>query len=135
MVAHEIYETLTDLSDIFTEGFTVTRKQGKFNQYNNPKKPFIVSHTPIITLDKNTFPPKIKYHKLKALKLENCIIGGWIDTDTQLYYIEINKTFKSMVDALVFAYKHKQLYIYNMGTQKAIEVKPWERKIRKWLNE
>ena len=135
MIAHETYETLTDLSYIFTEGFTVTRKQGKFNQYVEIKKPFIVSHTPIITLNKNTHPPKITYHKLKELKLENCIIGGWLDTDTELYHIEINKTFKSMVDALKFAYKHKQLDIYDMNAQKFIKVKPWENKIRKWLNE
>ncbi len=135
MIAHETYETLTDLSNIFTEGFTITHKHGKFNQYIDTKKPFIVSHTPIITLDKNTYPPKITYHKLKELKLENCIIGGWLDTDTQHYYIGVNKTFNHMTDALIFAYRHKQLYIYDMNKQKAIKVKPWERKIGKWLNE
>lgn len=135
MIPHKIYETLTNLADIFTEGFTITLTEGKYNQYSNTKKPYVVSFKPILTLETSIFPPTIVYHKLNALKLHKCIIGGWLDKDTGLYHVEVNKTFKHMIDALKFAYKHKQQYIYNMNTQKAIEVKPWERKIKKWLNE
>lgn len=137
MVKHEILETLIDLSNIFTEGFTIALNQveDSFKQYNNTNKPFIVSYKTIITVDKNVYPYKTVYYKIDSLKLNKCIIGGWLDSGTNIYYIELNKTFKSMVTALKFAYKHKQLYIYNINNQTSIKVKGWEQKIKKWLHE
>jgi hypothetical protein len=131
---HELLEDLIKLSNIFKDGYTVTLNNDSFNQYSNANKQYIVSYRTLITIDKNTVPFKIVYHKIKDLNLNKCIIGAWLNTDTNIYYIELNKTFKSMTDALKFAYKHKQIAIYNMNNQKVINVSDWNTKIKKWLN-
>ena len=121
MVRHEILEDLIELSNVFKEGFTVTLNNGNFNQYSNTNKPYIVSYRTLITIDRNTdFPFKIKYFKINDLKLEKCIIGAWLNTDTNIYYIELNRTFKDRNEALLFAIKHNQGCIYDMNNQRVI---------------
>ncbi|GAH07175.1 unnamed protein product, partial [marine sediment metagenome] len=93
----------------------------KFSQYSNTNKPYIVSYKTLIEIDRNTnYPFKVKYHKINDLKLEKCVIGAWLNTDTNIYYIELNRTFKDKNEALIFAIKHSQECIYDMNNHKVI---------------
>ena len=109
-------DKLIELSKIFKSGFTVELKNGKLNQYTNYDKPFIVSYKLIIAVGGCV----TTYHKKKIPK--NCIIGGWHDKSIDTYFIELNKAFKNKNEALIFAIKHSQKYIYDIRTGKVIEV-------------
>lgn len=117
---HKIEEDLIKLSKIFKKGFTVTYNDGEFNQYTNYDKPFIVSYETIIIIKLDN----VTYNTVKTLK-DNYIIGGWLDSDTNTYYIELNKTFKSLFEAEKFAIKHKQKYLYNIRNGACIEPRDW----------
>lgn len=106
---------LIELSKIFKEGFTVELKKGKINQYANYDKPFIVSYKTLIKITDKT----INYGSLEIPN--NCIIGGWFDSDINTYYIELNKTFKDKDEALIFAIQHGQKCIYDIRTGKTID--------------
>lgn len=128
-----IHQVLIDLSNIFKQGFTVTYDKGFLNQYANTNKPFIVSYKSLITLNKDIS----RYDIIRYASdiPDKCLIGGWHDNRSNIYYIELNKAFKSLTTALKFAYKHKQEYVYNLSTRSLIKVKDWELKIKKWLKE
>ena len=106
---------LIQLSKIFKDGYTVQLKDNKLNQYSNIKKPFIVSYLTLIEIHGD----KILYNNVQHIPL-NCIIGGWFDKDNNIFYIELNKTFKDKDKALIFAIKYSQKAIYNIKTNKTI---------------
>ena len=110
-----IVHKLIQLSKIFKEGFTIELKNNQINQYSNIEKPYIVSYLTVIEI-KNDKP---LFKNIQHIP-NNCIIGGW--RDSYSYLIELNKTFKSKKEALKFAKKWKQRYIYNLKTQKCIEI-------------
>ena len=112
------------LAKIFKKGFTIEVNNGVINQYSKINKPFIVSYKTLIEIHNDT-PIFSKHYKIP----KRCIIGFWHDNKTG--YIELNKAFKRMSEALIFAYKHKQKYIYNINNQTRIKVNDWENKIIK----
>lgn len=118
---NNIHKQLIDLSNIFKNGFTVILKQNKLNQYNNTNKPYIVSITPIITISKRNKDLIIDYYNI-PLK-NNIIIGGWMDDSNNIYYIELNKSYKNKYYALKIAKRYKQKYIYDINNNKCISVK------------
>lgn len=110
-------DKLMELSKIFKQGFTVEIKNGDINQYTNYKKPYIINCLTIATIINN----KPIYKGIKQLT-NNCIIGGWYDSDTNIYYIEINKSYKHKNTALYYAKLYNQKAIYNIKTGDVIEV-------------
>ena len=110
-------EQLVKLSKIFKEGFTVECEGHKLKQYTDYNKPFIVSYKTIIEITDNG----INYKNMDNLPT-NCIIGGWLDINTNTYYIEINEVFKTQTEALVFAKAYNQKAIYDIRTGEIIEV-------------
>jgi len=109
-------DELLKLSKIFKEGFTVELKEGKINQYKSYDKPFIVSYSTLIKVTDKA----IEYISLKIP--DNCIIGGWFDSDTNTYYIELNKTFNHIDLAWYFAKYYNQKAFYNLITGEVITV-------------
>ena len=110
-------DKLIELSKIFKEGFTVELKEGKLNQYTNYNKPYIVSYRLIIGIGNVV----TTYHKTDKIP-KNCVIGGWYDKSIDTYFIELNKAFKTGIEAMKFAWKHKQQIIYDIRTGDVIEV-------------
>lgn len=109
MENNNIINKLIQLSDIFKDGFTVELKDGKINQYNNIDKPFIVSYLTVIEIKDN----KPLFKNIQHIPL-NCIIGGWLDKNTNIYYIELNHTFKFLDKALYKAKILNQKAIHNI---------------------
>lgn len=110
-------DELLKLSKIFKDGFTVEIKEGKINQYTNYNKPYIVSHKTIIEITDNS----VNYKNIDNLST-NCIIEGWLDIDTNTYYIEVNKTFILKSMAIAYAQDNNQKAIYDIRTGEIIEV-------------
>ena len=120
---------LLTLSEIFKEGYTIQVNNNNIKQYSDINKSYIVSYKTLITIhnDRPTFNKRCVIPK-------RCIIGYWFNKHNNTGYIELNKAFEYMHQGLMFAYKHKQDYIYSMNIQKHIRVKDWDTKIKKWLN-
>jgi len=114
-------DKLIQLSKIFKEGFTVEVKNDNIQQYNNANKPYVLSYKTIITIDKNRLATT--YNRLILYKsFNNCIIGGWLDSDTNIYYIELNKAYKNKSYALKMAKKYNQKAIYDYERGVVIKV-------------
>lgn len=113
---------LITLSKIFDKGYTIQIRNNIITQYSNISKPHIVPYKTLVEIDHNTPLPINVFKHAKIPK--NCIIGYWHNTKTNIGYIELNKTFKEITDAQLFAIKHKQQYVYDMSSQKLIEVEP-----------
>jgi len=111
-------DKLIQLSKIFKEGFTVEINKGVISQYNDIYKPYIVSCHTILEIHNNskTFKQTTLYN------INNCIIGGWLDVDTNTYYIELNKVYANKYYALKIAKKFKQKAIYDSNKQEVIKV-------------
>ena len=116
-----IIDKLMQLSKIFKEGFTVEVKNGTIQQYNNANKSYVLSYKTILIINKNslttTFNRLVLYESFN-----NCIIGGWLDADTNTYYIELNKVYANKYYALKIAKKLKQKAIYDSNKQEVIKV-------------
>ena len=116
-----IIDKLIQLSKIFKEGFTVKLKNDNIQQYNNANKPYVLSYKTILIINKNslttTFNRLVLYESFN-----NCIIGGWLDVDTNTYYIELNKVYANKYYALKIAKKFKQKAIYDSNKQEVIKV-------------
>lgn len=113
---HNIYKDLIKLSTIFKDGFTIEINNNSINQYSNRSKPYIVSYKTLIEIKNN----KVKFYSGNIPN--KSIIGGWLDIEKNIYYIELNQAFYELPQALLFAKKHKQRYIYNMNTNNSIKV-------------
>lgn len=114
-------EKLIQLSKIFKEGFTVEVNNGIITQYNNTSKPYVLSYKTILTINKDRLTTT--FNRLTLYETFNkCIIGGWLDTDTNIYYIQLNKVYKNKAYALKIAKKHHQKAIYNSNTGDVIFV-------------
>ena len=109
-------EQLIKLSKIFKEGFTVEFKNNNICQYNDVNKPYVLSYK-ILAIIKDT----ITTFKDASIP-KKCIIRGWNDTDTNTYYIELNKTYKNKAYALKMAKKYKQKAIYDSNIGVVINV-------------
>ena len=120
---------LLTLSEIFKEGYTIQINNDNIKQYSDINKSYIVSYRTLITI-RNDKPIFSKHCTIP----KHCIIGYWFNKQTNMGYIELNKAFKHMHQGLMFAYQHKQEYIYSLNNQKHIRVKDWNTKIKKWLN-
>ena len=109
------YTKLIDLTKILNTGYTVRVKGDRIEQYSNTDKPFIISYKTLIQIQKDNIIYK------NGILPKTAIIGYWSDSDG-IGYIELNKTFKERDDALKFAVRHKQQYIYDLRQEKAIKV-------------
>jgi len=103
-------DELLKLSKIFKAGFTIEVIGGEICQYGYYDKPFIVSYKTLIKITDKT----IDYISLDIP--DNCIIGGWLDTDTNVFYIELNLAFDTEAHALTVAEAFNQKAIYNLKT-------------------
>jgi len=112
----KMIDELLKLSKIFKEGFTVELKNGKINQYKSYDKPFIVSYSTLIKVTDKA----IEYINLKIP--DNCIIGGWFNSDINTYYIELNMAFDTKEHALTVAEAFNQKAFYNLITGEVIAV-------------
>jgi len=110
-------DKLIQLSKIFKDGYTVEINNGVINQYNNTDKPYIVSYLTIIEVRND----KTLYNNVQHIP-SKCIIGGWRNTDTNTYYIELNKAFKNKAYALKIAKKYSQKAIYDNNRSEIIYV-------------
>ena len=110
-----IHEQLIQLSKIFKSGFTVIIKNGQINQYCYYKYPYIVSIKTLIKIHNKDI---VNYGNIP----NNCIIGAWLDIETNNYFIELNSVYKSLFIALQKAKEYKQKYIYNIITGEMIKV-------------
>lgn len=113
-------DKLIQLSKIFKKGFTIQISNNDILQYTNKQYKYVVSCETILTISNS----HIKYHAIKNLddKLKYCFIGGWLDKDDNIYYIEFNRIFSSEGYALEIAKKYKQKYIYDLNEGKEIKV-------------
>jgi len=105
-----IIEELIHLSKIFKKGYTVQLEDNKLNQYTNYNKPFIVSYLTVIEVHGE----KIVYSNIQNIP-NKCIIRGWADNN--IFYIELNKAFKTKKEALLFAIQNGQKTIYDIRTR------------------
>jgi len=107
MKKDNITDQLIQLSKIFKEGFSIELNDDRISQYNNTNKPYIVSYKTILTIHDKAIV-------FRAVNIPNkCIIGGWMDQDTNTYYIELNKVYKNKAYALKMAKKYDQKAIYD----------------------
>lgn len=119
MSDNNLIDNLIKLSDIFKDGFTIELIEGKIiNQYCNIKKPYIVSYLTVIEIKDN----KPLFKNIQCIT-NNCIIGGWYNIKTKTYYIELNKAFDNIEEALIFAYKFNQEAIYSLKAHKCLYLK------------
>jgi hypothetical protein len=96
--------------------------------YNNivSKKDFTISINPnskgrYIVGTKNVFtglnPSASKEFNIvtlrDALKQNFCSLGGWLDIETSIYYIDLNTHFDSLKIAILFAIKNDEIAIYD----------------------
>lgn len=93
-----------------------------FNLKNENR--YIVSYKNIFT-GKN---PSLDFNLVKkvsnTLKNENCCsIGGWMDKNTNLYYLDCNKHFYYLKDALTFAKLNSQIAIFDTYKKQVIYLK------------
>ena len=111
-------DKLIQLSEIFKQSFTVEVKNGDISQYTNISKPYIVSYHTILEIHNNnkTFKQTVLYD------VNNYIVGGWLDKETNTFYIELNKAFHNKRLALIFGKQHKQKHIYDLNKQEIIKV-------------
>lgn len=116
---NDLLNDLVKLSEIFKNGFTVVWDGSKLNQYIYNTSIYIVSYDTVVTLHAGHFK---KYHNNNIPLSNTYIFGGWYDSDADIYYIEICKSFSSLKRAIDFAKKKNQKYIYNMKTGCVIDV-------------
>jgi hypothetical protein len=111
-------DKLLQLAKIFKTGFTVELIGGEICQYGHYDKPYIVSYLTLIEIR----PDKVIYNNIQHIPT-NCIIGGWLDVNTDTYYIELNNAFKDKATAMVFAQSMNQGFIYNSRNGKQVRVR------------
>lgn len=116
-MTNNVVVKLMQLSKIFKEGFTIQINNGDIRQYNNPNKPYIVSYKTLIEI-KNIVNGVI--FKEKLIIPDKCIIGAWLDIDTNTYYIELNKAFSNKKYAIKAAKLLDQKAIYDYNKQQVI---------------
>lgn len=112
-----IIDKLVQLSKIFKNGFTIVRKNGQIEQ-PNINTGYVVSYKTIITINLNNNSTKL--HKCNIPL--NTVIGGWLDKEKNIYYIELNMILRHKGYALMTAKKYKQKYIYDLNEGRAIKV-------------
>lgn len=98
-----------------------------YNLKNNLNRRFVVSYKNIFT-GKN---PSLEFNLSKKISdiLENencCSIGGWINKDTNLYYLDCNKHFFYLMDALNFARLNNQIAIFDNHKKEVLNLKDFE---------
>ena len=106
---------LIQLSKIFKDGFTIAMNDGKIEQINISSG-YVVSYKTIIAINLNNNSTKLHDCKIPL----NTIIGGWLDKDENIYYIELNTIFRNKDIALICAIRYNQKCIYDISTGKTI---------------
>lgn len=96
-----------------------------FNLKNENR--YIVSYKNIFT-GKN---PSLDFNLAKKvsnmLETENCSsIGGWLDDDTNLYYLDCNKHFFYLKDAITFAKLNNQISIFDTYKKEVLYTKNFD---------
>jgi hypothetical protein len=111
---------------------TITNKANQrldftYNLRDNLNRRYIVSYKNIFT-GKN---PSLEFDLSKKisdiLETENCCsIGGWTDKNTNLYYLDCNKHFFYLKDALNFARLTNQIAIFDSHKKQVLNLKDFE---------
>lgn len=113
-----IVNKLIKLSEIFKDGFTVDIKpDGSINQISH-NTGYVISLKTIITIDTNN-------GNVKMSNMDNDItgiIGGWLDTDTGIYYIEKNTIKKNKAIAIRTGIEYNQKAIFDIKNNTVIEL-------------
>ena len=112
----DIIDNLIQLSKIFKDGFTIAVNNGNIEQVNITKG-YVVSYKTIISINLNNNIPKLHDCNIPL----NTIVGGWLDKDENIYYIELNTIFRDKDKALIYAIKYSQKCIYDIKTGKTID--------------
>jgi hypothetical protein len=100
------------------QGFTVLLKGHNTLPYDPTLHGrYVVSFRTVITIDE--FIGIVTY---RSGNFPDGIYGGWYNKDDGIFYIEENRTFEHFIDAITFAYQHKQLYIWDGQKKVAIPV-------------
>ncbi len=110
-------DKLIQLSKIFKEGFTIAINGGKIEQVNI-NKGYVVSYKTIITINLNR--NNIILHDCKIPLYTH--VGGWLDKNTIIYYIELNTIYRFKRIALAEGKILKQKAIYDLYAQKEIKI-------------
>jgi hypothetical protein len=91
------------------DGFTVVLKNNRITQYDpNKHGRYVVSYKTMIEIDE--FMGLINY---RSNDFEDGIYGGWYNKEDGVFYIERNKSFESVIDAMTFAHLYNQKYIWD----------------------
>jgi len=110
-------DNLIKLSKIFKDGFTIARRNGDIEQVNI-NTGYVVSYKTIITINLNNNTTKLHDCKIPL----NTTIGGWLNKDENIYYIELNTIYQHKNNALIAAKAYKQKAIYDLNKQEVIKV-------------
>ena len=85
-----------------------------FNLKDNLNRRYIVSYKNIYTGKNPSLQSDLCVKISDILEKENCCsIGGWMDKNTDLYYLDCNKHFFYLSDALNFARLNNQIAIFD----------------------
>jgi hypothetical protein len=50
------------------------------------------------------------------------VVGGWLDTETNLYYFDSSKVFENLKEAIEFGKQNKQIAIFDLNELKTIRL-------------
>jgi hypothetical protein len=120
---------------IYTSGLTpvavallatsAMRKHGGFTILHRPGGRYLVAHSwPSAILHdvhQDITRPILRLHT-RSLDLNREGIGGWVDKETGLVYLDTVKTYKTKRAAVAFAEKEGQIAIYDSLKETAIYV-------------
>jgi len=109
-------EKLLTLIDIFEDGYTIKLSGGKLKMYNEERR-YVVSYRTIAVIEDEI----LRLHMSSWDLPKNAVIGYWKD-DKGTKWLELNKVFYNWEYALICAKQHKQRFIYDLKTNKTIEV-------------
>lgn len=114
MNKHELLNKLLEYARQNREGFSVyVDEMGDFYPIKN-KLWYIVSEKTIITINKTN---DVRFHSSDVGK---GYYGGWLDKDTNMYFIEKNRVFLSRKRAIAFGVEHSQKAIWDAFNGKEI---------------
>lgn len=96
-----------------------------FNLKN--KNRYIVSYKNIYTGKNPSMQTDLCVKISNILEKENCCsIGGWKNPENNLYYLDCNRHFYYLLDALTFAKLNNQIAIYDTHKKEVLYTKDFE---------
>lgn len=98
-----------------------------YNLRDNLNRRYIVSYKNIFTGKNPSLDSNLCVKISNILETENCCsIGGWTDEKTNLYYLDCNKHFFYLTDALNFARLNNQIAIFDNYKKEVLNLKDFE---------